>query len=117
MTPAGHRLGRHVEGRQPAQQSASEEVCELVDGEFGLAQNRAKDAALYVGSAVVWNDQAKRRPIGMLEDVVAAGNVMDEESGPPEGADEPVGIDRRQTVHVPASATVSRSVIGSPGAS
>ena len=60
---------------------ASKEACELVGGKPGLAQDRAENAALYVGASVVWDDYAYGGTIGMLQHVMAAGHMVDEKAG------------------------------------
>jgi hypothetical protein len=44
----------------------SKEAYKLVGGELGLAQDRAENAALYVGASVVRDDYAYGGTIGML---------------------------------------------------
>ena len=59
----------------------SEEAYKLVGGEPGLAQDRAENAALYVGASVVRDHYAYGGTIGMLQHVMAAGHMVDEKAG------------------------------------
>ena len=59
----------------------SKEACEFVGGEPGLAQDRAENAALYVGASVVRDDYAYRGTIGVLQHVMATGHMADEKAG------------------------------------
>ena len=58
----------------------SKEAYKLVGGEPGLAQDRVKNAALYVGASVVRDDYAYGGTIGMLQHVMAAGHIADEKA-------------------------------------
>ena len=60
---------------------ASKQPGELVGGKPGLAQDRAEDTALYVGASVVRDDYAYGGTIGMLQNVMAAGHMVDEKAG------------------------------------
>ena len=95
----------------------SKETYKLVGGEPGLTQDRAENAALYVGGSVVWDDDAYGGTIRMLQDVMAAGDMVDEKAGTLQCPDQSRGADRGQIGHALASSTVSLSVIGPSGAS
>jgi hypothetical protein len=68
-----HRVGDHAINLK--------EAYELVGGESGLAQDRAENAALYVGASVVRDDYAYGGTTGMLQHVMAAGHMVDEKAG------------------------------------
>lgn len=95
----------------------SKEPDEIVGGEPGLPQDRAQDPLLYICAAMVRDDDAHRRAIRVLQDVMAAGRVVNEEPGALRGADQPRCVDRWQIGYALASSTVSFSVIGPSGAS
>jgi hypothetical protein len=59
----------------------SKEAYQLVGGEPGLAEDRAENAALYIGASVVRDDYAYGGTIGMLQYVMAAGHMVDEKAG------------------------------------
>jgi hypothetical protein len=59
----------------------SKEACKLVGGEPRLAEDRAENAALYVGASVVRDDYAYGGTFGMLQHVMPAGNMVDEKAG------------------------------------
>jgi hypothetical protein len=59
----------------------SKETYELLGGKSGLTQDRAENAALYVGASVVRDDYAYRGTIEMLQHVMTAGHVVDEKAG------------------------------------
>ena len=58
----------------------SKEAYKLVGSEPGLAQDRAENAALYVGASVVRDDYAYGGTIGMLQHVMPAGRMVDEKA-------------------------------------
>jgi hypothetical protein len=62
----------------PLATKRSKEAYKLVGSEPGLAQDRAEDAALYVGASVIRDDYAYGGTIGMLQHVMAAGRMVDE---------------------------------------
>jgi hypothetical protein len=82
-----------------------------------LTQDRAEDAALYVGASVVRDGYAHDGTIGMLQHVMAAGHMVDEKAGALQCSDKTRSVDLGQIGHALASSTVSLSVIGPSGAS
>ena len=90
----------------------SKEVCQLVDGQPGLAQDRPKRLRLDVGG-VVGDGYAPRRVGSMPEQIVAAACSIDSKPGSLKGRDELARCDSRQAaVHTPWMATVRVSRIG-----
>jgi hypothetical protein len=75
----------------------SRKIAEFLDGQTSLPDNAPKRAGLEVLSAMDGNRHPTRRIVRPDEQMVAAGNSIDDKSSTLERPNNPSAIDRRQT--------------------